>query len=58
MNGKPIRAIVTLELHTYADFCRWLRKDKNTSVVDLIKETDDVQAGVLSEFLDLFDLKK
>lgn len=52
-NRKPIQRIVTLELHTYAAFCRWLRNTQGTTVGDLIKKSDDEQSLKLDEFLEL-----
>ena len=51
MQGKLIHSIATLELHTYADFCRWLRSEKETTMSKLIQESDVIQRNMLTEFL-------
>ena len=50
-----IQKIATLELHTYAAFCRWLRKEQKTTISALIKESDEVQNDKLEEFLILLE---
>ena len=50
-----IYEIGTLELHTYAAFCRWLRNSQGTKIGDLIKETEDIQYQKLMEFISLSD---
>ncbi len=51
MSEKMIYRIATLELHTYAAFCRWLRKSQGTTIGALIKESDVIQDSKLTEFL-------
>ena len=53
-----ILKIATLELHTYAAFCRWLRKEQKTTIGALIKESDDVQNSKLEEFLILWEYER
>ena len=48
---KAIQRIVTLELHTYAAFCRWLRESENTTVSRLITESKEIQEQMLDRFL-------
>ena len=48
---KALKKIVTLELHTYAAFCRWLRDTKKTTVSRLVKENEETQERMLEEFL-------
>ena len=45
-----IQRIATLDLHVYADFCRWLREN-GTTIGDLIKQGGVAQDHTLTKFL-------